>query len=220
MLTLTEVKEKTEQIFEGEIGLKELKIPEPTVLWKDKLEALEEAHLESQRRALVFKMRCWQAQQLGFQEIHSSTLVEMLMGSKHTSLTYGKDRQVYEWVYDHHEDEVAINTQWGGQPAIFNRHERRSWFLPPFSKKLSWQCQFGKLDYLKREIPYGVVLRLNELKDLKLFNCFNVLAPMEAWEKKTDIDPILVATIWEMPQKKENEGQQAGEVAHFFVAQW
>jgi hypothetical protein len=76
------------------------------------------------------------------------------------------------------------------------------------------------LDYLKREIPYGVVLRINECKQLKLFNAFSVLAPMEAWEKKTDIDPIVVATIWELPLNNEKKRASAGQVAHFFLAQW
>jgi hypothetical protein len=93
--------------------------------------------------------------------------------------------------------------------------------MPPFSKVKVWSVQFGKLNYLKRDIPYGVVLRINECKELKLFNVFQVLAPMEAWEKKTDIDPIVVASIWEMPPKiDEKSGRTAGQVAHFFLAQW
>jgi hypothetical protein len=44
---------------------------------------------------------------------------------------------------------------------------------------------------------------------------------MEAWEKKTDIDPIVVATIWEMPPKVNGKDSRiAGQVAHYFLAQW
>jgi hypothetical protein len=44
---------------------------------------------------------------------------------------------------------------------------------------------------------------------------------MEAWQRKTDIDPIVVATIWELPpQEKPKEGRSAGQAAHFFLAQW
>jgi len=78
----------------------------------------------------------------------------------------------------------------------------------------------GKLDYLKREIPYGVVLRINEIKKLNLFNVFNVIAPIEAWERKTDHDPIVMATIWEIEYNPNSEDRSAGDIAHFFVAQW
>lgn len=94
-----------------------------------------------------------------------------------------------------------------------------SWYLPPFKKKEVWRVRFGKLNYLKRDIPYGVVLRMNEVKKLKLFNVFNVMAPIEAWERKTDIDPIVVATIWELI-KDEHGDRIAGQVAHYFLAQW
>ena len=92
--------------------------------------------------------------------------------------------------------------------------------MPPFAKTEKWRCRFGKLDYLKRDIPYGVVLRIQEVKELKLFNVFHVLAPIEAWERKTDIDPIVVATIWELPPNKDGAYKTAGQVAHFFLAQW
>jgi len=107
--------------------------------------------------------------------------------------------------------------------TIFVRKEKvNAWFMPPFKEQEIWRCQFGKLDYLKREIPYPVVLQINELKKLKVFNCFNVLAPMEAWERKTDIDPIVVATVWEIPpnEKKDEPPNKAGQAAHFFLAQW
>ena len=222
MLTLTEVKTKTQDVFENESGLKKLTLPEPPIIWKDKLEALSKSDLVSHRESLIFDMRCWQAEQLGFQKVDSSNLVQMLMGNHHTETADGETRQNYEWQYNHHDDVVVDKDKtWGGKATIFRRFERGLWHYPPFSKIMTWECQFGKLDYLKREIPYGVVLRINECKELKLFNVFNVLAPKEAWERKTDIDPIVIASIWEMPSPKEkDESRTAGQVAHFFLAQW
>jgi hypothetical protein len=221
MTTLTEVKSKTDHIFEC-MKVTQERVPVPPQIWNDKLEALTEAKLDQHRSALIFDMRKWQAKEMGFEEISSSTMVKMLMGEEHTETDEG-ERQVYEWCYDHHDDVVLDKKEnWGGKSTIFNRVVRKGlWYMPPFSKVKVWSVQFGKLNYLKRDIPYGVVLRINECKELKLFNVFQVLAPMEAWEKKTDIDPIVVASIWEMPPKiDEKSGRTAGQVAHFFLAQW
>jgi hypothetical protein len=218
MLTeeLKEVIKKTDEMF----AIPELKIPEPSPDWKRKMDALEEAKLTNHRAALIFDMRCWQAEQMGFRKIESGEMVKMLMGEAHTVAEGEGDRQVYEWVYDHHQDKVESPTNWGGSPHTFSKIERKGlWYMPPFAKVLKWKCQFGKVNYLKRELPYGVVLRMNEVRKLKLFNCFNVLAPMEAWERKTDIDPIMVATIWEITKDKEGSNT-AGQTAHFFLAQW
>lgn len=218
MITLTEVREKTSDIFENEMGCKDLVVPVPPTIWKDKLEAFEDNKLISQKTSLIFDMRCWQAKEMGFFQIDFPEMVEMLMGQKHTNVIEGKDRQNYEWTYNHHDD-VLLGNNWGSVPTIFQRITREGfWHLPPFSKKLVWECQFGKLNYLKRVIPYGVVLRMEECKKTKLFNCFNVLAPMEAWVKKTDIDPIVVATIWELSQN--DNIMTVGQAAHFFLAQW
>lgn len=220
-MLLEDLKVATTAIFDGEAGLKEFKVPVPPTIWRDKLAALEEASLENQRTSLIFDMRKWQAKEMGFKEISSNDLVKMLMGDAHTESEEGKTRQNHEWAYDHHVDEL-LGKDWGSNPIIFRRIVREGfWSLPPFSKKLKWECHWGRLDHLKREIPYGVILRINECKQLKLFNCFNVLAPKEAWEIKTDIDPIVVATIWELPPKKDPKAsRQAGQVAHFFLAQW
>lgn len=224
-MLLQDVKSATSNIFDGEMGLKELKVPVPPTIWKDKLDALEEAKLINQRESMIFDMRKWQAKEMGFVEVNSNDMVKMLMGDFHTETDDGPTRQDHEWAYNHHEDEMLSNN-WGGKPTIFKRVVRDGlWSMPPFVKRLKWECHHGKLDYLKREIPYGVVLRINECKQLKLFNVFSVFAPKEAWEKKTDIDPIVVATIWELPSKvdektKERTRTNAGQVAHYFLAQW
>lgn len=212
MTNMMEIKNETEEIFN-----EELKVPEPSIHWKRKLEALEEAELENQYKACLFDMRCEQAKLMGFKRFKSDDLVEMLMGEKHTHTGSGEKRQNHEFMYNHHTGITLIgdNCNWGGNPTLFyHKYNPTSWFLPPFSPIEKWRCQFGKLDYLKRTIPYGVVLKINEVKRLNLFNVFNVLAPMEAWELKTDIDPIVVATIWEI------NGSNVGQSAHFFLAQW
>lgn len=220
MLLLEEVKQKTDSVF----GQDELVVPEPSHHWRRKLEALEEARLPKQRAAAIFDMRCEQAKMLGFEQIEMEQMVEMLMGEPHTDHNERTDlqRQNHEWFYNHHTGVILEGNacNWGGHPHDYFRLERKSrWYLPPFSKHETWRCRFGKLDYLKRDIPYGVVLRIQEVKKLNLFNVFNVLAPQDAWERKTDIDPIVTATIWEIPPVDKGNAT-AGQAAHFFLAQW
>lgn len=218
-MTLTEIKETTDKIFEDK-----LVVPKPSVHWQRKLDALEEANLEQQYRSCLFDMRCEQATKMGFEPLDTEEMVEMLMGEKHThdQDEVGEERQTHEFFYNHITGITLIGDKcnWGSKPHQFYRREKQNaWYLPPFSKFETWRCQFGKLDYLKREIPYGVVLRINEIKTLNLFNVFNVMAPMEAWERKTDIDPIVVASIWSI--KDENgRPMSADQVQHFFLAQW
>jgi hypothetical protein len=210
---LDEVIKSTDTIF----GDETLVIPEPSADWKRRLEALEEASLVQQRSALVFEMRCWQAKELGFRQILVSDAVKMIFGEPHTEEAEGAERQNHEWMYRHDSDTVleGEDCNWGGKPTQYVRIVKKGlWYLPPFAQVETWRCQFGKLDYLKREIPYGIVLRINELKKLKLFNAFQVLAPMEAWIRKTDIDPIVMASVWEFGDNK------VAQAAHFFIARW
>lgn len=221
MKTIEDLNKKTSSIFESENSLLELKVPVPPQLWKDKIEALQTANLTRQLTSCIFDMRCWQVKELGFEQVTSEEMVEMLMGEAHNKVKDDTARQVHEWVYDHHEDKDMSSQGWGGFAVDFLRVARKGiWHKPPFAIHNFWTCRFGKLDYLKRSIPYGVVLRINECKELKLFNAFNVMAPLEAWERKTDIDPIVVASVWELPPKELNTNRTVGQVAHFFLAQW
>lgn len=219
MMTLTEIKTQTDKVF----GNENLTLPEPNHHWQRKLEALEEANLEQQHRSCLFDMRCEQAATLGFEAIESEEMVEMLMGESPTTIKEEVgERQQHEYFYNHITGVTLEGSEcnWGGKPSQFYREEKKfQWWIPPFGKFEKWRCQFGKLDYLKRKIPYGVVLRINEVKSLNLFNVFNVMAPMEAWERKTDTDPVVVATIWSI-EDKGDKASKAGQVQHFFLAQW
>ena len=156
-----EIKETTELVFEKE----NLTIPEPNHHWKRKLEALEEAHLHQQRRDCLFDMRCEQAEMLGFEAIESSKMIEMLMGESHNTVKEDVgERQNHEFFYNHITGITLEGDKcnWGSKPIQFSLQEKKfQWHIPPFGMIEKWRCQFGKLDHLKREIPYGVVLRIN-----------------------------------------------------------
>lgn len=239
MFTIQELEEATAPIFErieehdldsrGKADSEEI-VPEPSPHWRRKIEALEEANLMKQRAAAIFDMRCEQAETMGFRKMLSEEMVEALMGEKHTEggdENEDEPRQSHEWFFNHHNEVILEGSacNWGGHPHDFlNVTQKGKWFLPPFNNIENWCCRFGKLDYLKREIPYGVVLRIQEVKKLNLFNVFNVMAPKDAWERDEDIDPIVVATIWEIlpseDEKDKREFATAGQAAHFFLAQW
>lgn len=228
MLTLEETKQKTELVFDK----KEFSLAEPTVHCKDQIEAYRKCGLETQASSLIFDLRCAEVEKLGFVHYDSSDLVKMLMGEEHDEVEYTEDRQNHEWMYNHHTDTIKVLTEctWGGVPTDFIRYETKkvkSWFSNKIEEVLldneKWRCRFGKLNYLKRTIPYGVVLRINELKEAKTFNAFSVLAPMEAWERKTDIDPIVVGSIWEIIKNEDKNSKNtltSGQVKHYFIAQW
>lgn len=218
-MLLAELKEKTEKAFEPT----ELVVPDPGHHWKRKLEALDEAKLPKQKSAALFDMRCEQAAMMGFERLEPAVMVEMLMGEAHTDTETGPDRQNHEWFYNHNDGEILQGEKcnWGGNPTDYVRYEKMGfWYLPPFAKLVKWKVRMGKLDYLKREIPYGVLLRIEELKKTKLFNSFGVIAPIEAWERPTPIDPIVFANIWEVPPVEKGKVGTAGQTAQFFVAQW
>jgi hypothetical protein len=212
--TLEQIATSTLPIFEN----KELVLPEPPVRFKDQLAALDEASLPRQRTACLFEMRQWQAKEMGFVEIAISEIVAMLMGESHTDYKDGETHKI-EWVYNHHNDEVSKT--WTSKTGIYYRMEKKGlWHLPPFAKRVKWEVQHGRLDYIKRELPYGVVLRINELKKLKLFNSFAIVAPMAAWLKQSDIDPIVIANIYQIPADDKGDYTNAGNIASYFVAKW
>lgn len=213
MLTLEQIVTETTPIFE-----KDLVLPEPPVRFKDQLEALHEAKLPRQRSACIYDMRVWQAETLGFKAITIEAIVQMLMGEPHTDHKDGETHKL-EYVYNHHNDEVS-NT-WTAKAAIYYRREKQGlWHLPPFKKMTKWEVQHGRLDYLKRELPYGVVLRINELKKLKLFNSFAVVAPMEAWLKQSDIDPVVIANLYQIPPDDNGKYTNVGSMKMYFIAKW
>lgn len=213
MLTLEEIVNETAPIFESSLTL-----PEPPIKFKDQIEALEKANLPRQKAAAIYDMRKWQVEKLGLKELGISDAVKILMGQQHTAHRDG-DKHKIEYVYNHHTGQ--IENAWTGTATIYYRKERiHPWYKPPFIKQIIWECQSGKLDYLKREIPYGVILKINELKELGIFNSFSAVAPIEAWWKQKDIDPIVLGHLWQLPPDDDGKYSQTGFATTFFIAKW
>lgn len=217
--SLQEIIVATDPVFEAPLSL-----PPPPESFRRNLEALAEANLKRQRGSLLFDMRCWQAEKLGLKRFDKvAAIVPILMGEESSHFNvFERASWGFEYCYDHHKD--SASSEYIMHPWVYELWAKRSaWYAPPFFATLQWKVVAGPLDCLKRDIPYGVILRVNELKKLKLFNCFMAVAPEEAWRTSSQIDPVIIARISEMPAPKEQGGPNIlseGKQAFFFVAQW
>ncbi len=220
--TLNEINEKTNVLFrDGEPFV----VPDISDEWKKKLEALKEAELPSHYAACLFDARVDRARRMGFIVTDPNRVVELVMGEPHNKESDGKRHNV-EWVYDHHENtyEKGGNSTWGGNSTVFTRNrvelEKKFMFFPSSNTIEVWRCIYGRLSSLGN-IPYDIVLRINELKKLNIFNAFGAVAPACAWENNNEdrCDHIITAEVWEIT-KNGDGGLTSGQKGLFFIASW
>ncbi len=226
MFDLGDVITQTDKIFSNG----ELSLPEPSADWQKRLAAFADAEWEEQHDELLLDMRIEQAKKLGFQKITNSERVEMLMGEERTDDKEGKLRHKTDWIYNHHDDEVLTveGHNWGSKCHEYWRIQKIGpFFKPPFLPVEVWRIQSGKLPYLKEEVPREVALRILRVKELDLFNAFEVIGPMEMWKDNDDDDDdekvgaIITAELWLLPKNdKKDDRANAGRTAHFFLAHW
>jgi hypothetical protein len=221
VMALTELQAsilRANRIFEQD----ELRLP----VSPDWSERLDRDHTVSSRALTVFDYRRWQAKELGFKQVELKYLVDDLMCSRHTDYHRGEDdeKTVYDWVYNHHNC-CQDKKRWHRHPSYWTRMGRKGLFeWLPFGKKMEWQCRLVKLNDLSQEIPYEVILRILEVKTLNIFNCFHVIEPIYRANRTFLPKPIFLATIWELPPKREETGKfvftTVGYEAHFFLSHW
>jgi hypothetical protein len=217
MTTLIEVEENTGNIF-GDNN----KIPQPEIVWQRKIDALEDAGLHKQRAVAIFEMRCQQATEMGFQSFSVSDLVKLMTGEAHNHTTEA-ERQNHEWFYNHHDDKLleGEKNSWGCKPTDYHLMWRKNgWWLPPFNKVPKWSVRWGKLAYVKRQIPHGLALRIHDLKRLKIFNAFNYLGPIDSYEKDTEIKGVVTGSIWEIPPDNDGKFNTSGTTKNFYIGTW
>ena len=198
---LQKVKMEINTIFE-----KEMVIPEYSHHTKRQLTALKEANLTKQQRLTKFNARCEMAKELGFRELSIEDMTTMLGEKNDNSYLdeYRGSDYTHEYFYDH------INQ------SLCNDRTTRPYLINVKCVNGSYNnLLISNLDNLKIEIPYGIVLRLNEIKKLNFFNCFNVVAPESCFRQLEYKDPIVLATICEAHDKVN-----LGSRRYFFLAQW
>ena len=212
MISLQEMNDLTECTIEN-LSEEEQKVSPD---WQRRLDVYKEAGLDYQLESVIFEMRCERAKSLGFQEVELPDLVELIMGEPSTSHRLGIEKQKYEYFYEHDVNKILTGEDctWSNNATDYFRVEKFR-----LKSRKRWTCRFGRLNYLRKTIPYGVVLKIQEVKKLKLFNNFNVVAPIECWEKDIEIiDPILTASIGLM--KKTDDNKTITQSKYYFIAKW
>lgn len=211
MLTLESVQEKSVLVFEDELQIKVEALKNKRFAeHKEQIDAYEQAGLRVQASKLKKKINISIAKDVGFQELNIESLARILM--KENKLPF----QVDEWAPEHIYEWNSGFSQCLRTNSIDVSFIKRNLFV---KKKIS-KCRMGALDFLKIEIPYGVVLRVNELKELGIFTCFNVIAPEKVWQQPVYRDPIVVASIAEMSAVYHGNYVRIEDMTHFFVAKW
>lgn len=218
LATVEAVYEQTNEVFEDDLLQKAQSLKhDMQIANKDKMLALKIANLSTHISRLEKQINSKVATELGFQEFTIEGLARLLMQEEELPISIERmNSMMYEWFYAKEEFKKFIELFRRGEISaqsvnvIFKKRF--------FSKKAKKEtCRFGSLNGLKVDIPYGVVLRINELKNLGIFSCFNVIAPETAWHENKYVDPIVVASIAEISPW----GTVSLEtMSHFFVAKW
>jgi hypothetical protein len=197
---------KTNEVFTNPITV----LPAIKAEVADRIKTYRDAGLVKQASQQEYLARCEQAQALGFIKITMPEIVNILRPEYRGGSPYeisGQDRghrSRLEYFLARNGLSCSDDVYWN----FADWHPGGTWF--------QWDAlrvRTGPLDSLKMPIPYGVVLRVQELKALKLFNLFSVHAPIELFrnsEVRRDNDPVVTASICD-PEHKETL---------FFVAKW
>lgn len=203
-------------------------VPEPPLMFKQQIEAYDANDLTQQYVDTVHQMRCWQLEKLGFTKVDVAQIAEAIMGKPHTHYWDGEkekdrpelERQVHEWMYNHLSGTTLAgkDSTWGSRPTQWYRIERVApfWWLPPFMAKEVWRIQYGKLNYIKKQIPVEIAARLQYAKKLGLFNAFTAVAPMAAWTEDSKSDPVLLGCVWPFnPAQNKSDAE-----SFYYLGRW
>lgn len=187
------------------------------------LDAINKLKLTSQKANLKFNARCRFMESVGFKKFETTEeALSFFIGEKISSFNSFEDThlsQPYNYVFDHENMQDVVGYKYEG---INYPYKMR---VASINHKNIEYC-YGPVDCLKESIPYSVLLSMAEIKELNVINVFHAIAPIEAWkEHPIPIDPIILATIWELPNNSLNNINsrgifETGKTAHFFVAKW
>jgi hypothetical protein len=223
METLEELSCRVEEMLQTD-----LKLPKPTEDHNRKAE-MATKHLKSKYHDSMraFQTRCWQAEELGLKRMSLLEMGELLIGKKyHKVKTWmgwdgrpeiwnSSDPPEHKFEYFQVNGRVVTerNRAYGQEPLIL----KRRFFGGP-------TLYLGRLPNLHEEVPYPALLKVEQFKDLKLFNCFSILGPKKAYRKLSKpvpepIDPVLMGCIYNLgydPQGLDDPNY----VAYYPLAKW
>lgn len=196
MSTLAELNCKTEEAFKAGLVAKETNDD-------DYIKALEALKLDKHVSKLKNHQVYEKVKSLGLMEVTILYTIEMMVGEKikriiqlredgehaHKLVTFDGYQNT-----EIHPEQISFETESG----TFHKY------------------QVGCPNYLNSKITYGVLLRMQELKEKGLFKCFFAIAPLSMWRpgEVVEKDPVIVASV----ELTDEDGRT--HYRHFFVAQW
>ena len=178
-----------------------LKALEPVVLdlsppqeLTDRIEAAERAGIELQKSLAIIALRCWRAEHEGYKQVDPERVA--------LSLCQQADKKRVRRTKD---DRISIETY--KQPWISRLLSNSSEIYS--DDKLVSHVVIASCDQLATPMPYGVLLKMAELKESGLFDGFLAIAPSECFVRPTHDDPVIVGIIGRGPGCK-----------YFEIARW
>jgi hypothetical protein len=199
----------------------EFKLPDLSAQTKDYIDAYRKLGLTNHESDLHFYAKGEIAKKAGLQEVSEEEIVRMLTGDEVTPIKKSIDVSYFTDIEEFFD-------------PLFNKQYRASFrkrvFHAPFFSRTKFEdIHMIPLSGLKCAIPYGVLLRVLELKKLNFFNCFLAFAPESVIREGTyarvaRVDPIIVASLAKGHVREFGRNgrinTQAVEFKHFFVAKW
>ena len=200
MLSIDELNLNNNRVFEN--GISDHKGGRLSLI-EDKFNAACENNLYALAARFALEYREEQANILGLQKINRAECYTLLTGKQyHFHYEYRFKRYNVEYFYNHDDNSISYDYTYNVE----------DYWRYGFSDVI----RQGTLSALKVDIPYGVLLRLTELKKLKIFNSFSVFAPKRCFNKANlSIDPIITGNI-----ETINSKGISSQISHYFVAQW
>lgn len=160
-------------------------LPSPPQVDDDLLNAYQDAGLTDHARMQHHKIRCWQARQFGFPAVCLSEMATLL------SAKYDGDLMVQElsvesleyFLDTYNSKEYQPGGKGGGKRMITMTYRRMKEHrkllfrvFPVNSTAVTWEAVHRPIDALAVPIPYGLMLRIQEIKKAKLFSHFSIFA--------------------------------------------
>jgi hypothetical protein len=218
--TLEQVSSEVEKILQ----IDPLKLPKPS---EDQQRRTDMAlkHLKSPYHDAIrkFRTRCWQSEELGLQRMSLLEIGELLMGKKYRKIStwMGWDGKPGKWARNdpqEHKFEYFYDPRYGVRTEPMGQEPLvlKGWFGP--------KLYLSRLPNLHDEVPYPALLKVDQFKELKLFNCFSIVGPKKAFRKMSKpvpepIDPVLVGCIYNLEYTPKGL-DDPNFVAYFPLAKW
>ena len=201
-----------------------IELPKPSEDLQRRTNATHQLHDAYHTSLLSFRTRCWQAEQLGLQRKNLLEIAQMLTGKNYSKVKtwYGWDSRPAPWS---HRDPAEHKFEWfhtTGTKARSASFGQEPIFIKRF---LGPTLALSRMANLQEEIPYGALLKAEQLKEAKLFNCFSVIGPKKAFRslakpQPEPIDPVLVGCIYNLQRDKLSSLDDPNYVAYYPLAMW